>query len=128
MSVSSTLSSALINVNQNTANTGNTFQFGTLSMAAGQALNVTGGNNYTALFTGGNFSGAGTLTFNPAAATSVAVLGGLNSVTPANIGSGTVLLGGNSTFTGGLNVTSTVVLWGAARPPIPATRPSARER
>ncbi|MEA3213309.1 MAG: hypothetical protein QOE70_6366 [Chthoniobacter sp.] len=107
-------SGAAINVNNNGANTNNAIQLGTLTMAGGQTLSVTGGNNYSVRFTGTNFTGTGPVNFSPATGVAVEVIGTTtNGLVPVNIGAGTLLLGGNFGFTGGTTITTTNLL-GAA--------------
>jgi hypothetical protein len=81
---------------------------GTLGMAAGQTLNVTGANNYGLRFTGTNFTGTGNFNFTPASGLSVAVVGnGPNTGrVPVNTGAGTLLLGGTFGQTSGTSVTT----------------------
>jgi autotransporter-associated beta strand protein len=103
-----------IDVNRNgaTVGTGNTIQMGTLTMAAAQQLNITGGAGYGVRFTGANFSGAGTIKFNPTSG-NVAVVGGFSDTLGfQNVGTGTLYLGGNNTFTS--NTTLTGATLGAA--------------
>ncbi|MEA3209273.1 MAG: hypothetical protein QOE70_2330 [Chthoniobacter sp.] len=98
---------ATINVNNNGANTNNAFQLGTLTMAGGQTLTVTGGNSYSARFTGTNFTGTGPVNFNPAAGVAVGVIGTTtNGLLPVNTGAGTLLLGGNFDFTSDTAITT----------------------
>ena len=118
VSIGSVAAAAFINVNNNGANTGNTVQFGTLSMTptAAQTVNVSGGNNYNAAFTGGTISGPGsttTVTFNVAAGQSL-LLGGnyafTNGATLAGAGAGTVVLNGNNTFSSPVTLTGTNIV------------------
>ncbi|MBK8095116.1 MAG: autotransporter-associated beta strand repeat-containing protein [Verrucomicrobiaceae bacterium] len=106
-------SSAIINVDRVSANTANTIQMGTLTMSAGQTLNVTSSNLYNLLFTGGSYSGTGTINFNPAANSTLTIGGGFtDALKYANTGSGTLIVGGNNFFTGGTEINGNT--WGAA--------------
>ena len=94
-----------VDVNNNGANTGSNFTFGTLSLGTGQ-LNVTGGNSY--LF---RFSGATTLTgnatVNPTTGglTLVGAIGdGGNGYSITKNGTGTLTLGSTNTYSGGTTI------------------------
>ena len=112
--------SITINVNNNGANTNNTIQMGTLGMTAGQTLFITNANAYNLRFTGGNYShsagyvsGTESVNFNTVTGSYLTVGGGFtNNLTYANTGSGTLLLGGNNSFT--TNTTLTNASIGAA--------------
>src|SRR5207248_4662368 len=93
-----------INVDRNTANTGNTFSMGTLSIGAHQ-LNVTGANGYALSF--GATTLTGNATFNPTTANltlggAIGESGGSRSLTKS--GAGALTLSGANTFSGGLTL------------------------
>jgi hypothetical protein len=80
--------SAFINVDRVNANTFNTIQMGTLSMSAGQTLNVTSSNGYNLSFSGGSYTGTGVINFNPAVNSALTIGGGFtNTLTYNNTGS-----------------------------------------
>lgn len=95
---------ASLDVNRQTAGTftGNTVQFGTLTIAAGGTLTSTGGNGYRAQFGGAaTVTGSGNVTFQPTTAPLVLAggLGGGNFGVIKN-GAGVFALVGDSAYTG----------------------------
>jgi fibronectin-binding autotransporter adhesin len=98
-----TVGIATLDVNRASANSGNTFQLGKLSIGAEQ-FNVTGGNGYVAEFTD-TTTLTGTPTLNVDTADLVlsgGVSGGANGITKS--GAGKLTLGGLAAFTGATNV------------------------
>ncbi len=105
--------SGTIDVDHVGANLGNTFQLGTLNMAAGQTLTATGANSYIVRFGGATTLNAGTA-FNPASAPLVlaGAVGGAGDLTMA--GSGTLQLEAVNSYTGHTNVNAgTLTLLGS---------------
>ncbi len=104
-----------IDINNNGANTGNTFVMGNLSYGVSATtstlLGITGGNNYKLHFTGGNVSGPGSPTnVNFSVGSGLTLnLGNTftNGATPVNVGSGTLLLSGNNTFLAPMTLSGT---------------------
>ena len=95
--------SGTIDVDRVSANLGNTFQLGTLNLAAGQTLNTTGANTYVVRFGGATTLNAGAA-FNPTTAPIVlgGVVGGAADLTKT--GSGILQLTAANTYTGQTNV------------------------
>ena len=106
VSLGSGASVGFINVNNNGANTGNIVQFGTLSMAATQTLNVSGANGYKLAFNGGTVSG----NFNVPAGMAVILNNVISTATPVNLGAGSLLFSGNNnTFPSAVTLSGTNV-------------------
>jgi autotransporter-associated beta strand protein len=98
--VHSSQTSAFINVDRVNANTFNTIQMGTLSMSAGQTLNVTSSNGYNLSFSGGSYTGTGVINFNPAVNSALTIGGGFtDTLTYNNTGLGSLILSGSNTNT-----------------------------
>jgi autotransporter-associated beta strand protein len=114
VTINSSVANAFIDINNNGANTGNTFVFGTLTENPTTILNVTGGNNYKLQFTGTNLTSAFPNTpasFNPGAGLTLILPGGFtDSNRPINIGAGTLSFSGNNSFTSDTTITGTMSL------------------
>jgi len=91
--------SAILDLDRVTANTGNTFALGTLSIGA-STLTVNAVNSYGVSFAGGTLTGNATITHATAPVTISGAVGGAFSLTKS--GAGILALNGNSTFSGGV--------------------------
>lgn len=89
--------------------TGNTFQFGTLTMSGTQQLRLTGSNSLRLAFSGGAITG--TPSFDVGANVGLALPGGF-ATAPSKTGAGTLFYGGTNTFASGTTLTG--ALLGAA--------------
>ncbi len=105
------LTNAFIDINNNGSNTAQTFIFNALTSQTSSVLNVSGGNNYRLQFNSTNLTSIGTpATFNPAAGLTIVLPGGFTDANrPVNVGAGTLTYSGSNSFTGGANVTTTLV-------------------
>jgi autotransporter-associated beta strand protein len=102
-----TLAGFTIDINNNGANTNNTFVMGNLSMSSTTQFNVTGGNSYKLRFTTQTVTGATPTPFNPGTGLTIILPGGFTDANrPVNIGPGTMVLTGNNAFTTGTTITT----------------------
>ena len=106
--VASGTDSLTIDVNQYSANSGNTFAFGTLSFNGSAALNVTGGNGYSLSF--GSVALGSSATFVPTTAnlTLQGVSGGYG-LAIGSAASGILFLQGTNSYTGGTTISGGVL-------------------